>query len=85
MPSVKIIGLLVLEKILKVCTINGGNLGHVTYAIYIDLRSPLSWMPHIKSGLNRSSSFKRRFFLKNGGQTAGGEQTSKHGYTIRAP
>ena len=61
MPSVKILGLLVIEKILKVCTINGGNLGHATYAIYIHLRSHLSWMPHIKSVLNRSSGFERRF------------------------
>ena len=37
MPSFKIIGLLVLEKILKVFTIygNGGHLGHVTLTIYI--------------------------------------------------
>ena len=47
MPSIKIIGLLVLEKkILKVFTINGhgGHLGHVTCTIYINFLSHLNNM-----------------------------------------
>ena len=40
MPSFKIVGLLVMKKIFKgFC--HGGHLGHVTWTIYINVRSPL--------------------------------------------
>ena len=48
MPSFKIIGLLVLEKMLKHFTIyeRGGHLGHVAWTIYINFRPLTSKAPH---------------------------------------
>ena len=51
MPSFKIIGLPVLEKkILKVFAIysHGSHLGHVTWTIYTNFRSPFIKMLHMK-------------------------------------
>ena len=49
MPSFKIIGLLVLEN-LKDFTIHGrgGHLGHVTWTIYTNFRSPFLRKLHMK-------------------------------------
>ena len=61
MPSFKIIGLLVLEKkIFKVFIIygHGGHLGHVTWTIYINFRSPFLRMLHMKFGFDWPSGFR---------------------------
>ena len=61
MPSFKTIGLLVLEKrIFKVFTINGhgGHLGHVTWTIYINFRSPFPEKVHMKFGIDWPSGFR---------------------------
>ena len=49
MPSFKIIGLSVLEKILKGFTIygHGGHLGHETWTIYIKFCSPFPGRLHM--------------------------------------
>ena len=54
MPRLKIIGLLVLEKIFKVFTIywNGGHLGHVTWTIYINFHTPFPRRLDIKFGFD---------------------------------
>ena len=56
MPSFEIIGLLVLEK--KIFTIHGDHLGHVTWTIYIDFRSPLPRRLQMKFGIDWPSSFR---------------------------
>ena len=43
---------------LKVLTIYGGHLGHVTSTIYIKLRSPFPRRLHIKFGFDWPSNFK---------------------------
>ena len=60
MPSFKIIGLLVLEKkIFKgFLLFNGGHLGHVTLTIYINFRSPILRMLHMKFGFDWPSGFR---------------------------
>ena len=59
MPSLKIIGLLDLEKILKVFTIYecGGHLGHVTLTNYIKFYSPFPRRLHIEFGFDWPSGF----------------------------
>ena len=60
MPSFKIVGFLVLEnKNLKDFVINshGGHLGHVTLAIYINFRSFIPLILHIKYGFDWSSGY----------------------------
>ena len=53
-PSFKIIGLLVLEKILKLFTIygHGGHLDHVTWTIYINFFSPFLRRLHMNFGFD---------------------------------
>ena len=61
MPSLKIIGLLVLEKkIFKVFTIygHGGHLGHVTWTICINFLFPLPRMLQLKFGFDWPSGFR---------------------------
>ena len=61
MPSVKIIGPLVLgQKIYKVFAIfnHGGHLGHVTWIIYINFHSPVLRMLHMKFGFDWPSGFR---------------------------
>ena len=64
MPSFKIIGLLVVEKkILNVCFFfvfysHGGNLGHVTWAIHTNIRSPFLRMLHMKFAFDWLSGFR---------------------------
>ena len=60
MPSFKIIGLLVLEKIFKVFTINGhdGHLGHVTCTIYIKFLNHFPRRIHIKFGIDWPIGFR---------------------------
>ena len=59
-PNFKIIGLLVLKKIFKgfFNIWHGGHLGHVTWTIYINLRSPFPRRLHIKFGFDWPSSFR---------------------------
>ena len=59
--SFKIIGLLVLEKYFKVFTIYGpgGHLGHVTWTIYVNFRSPFPRRLHIKFGFDWQSGIRR--------------------------
>ena len=59
-PSFVEIGLPVLEKkIFKVFTIygRGGHLGHVTWTIYTNFRSPFPRRLHIKFGVDWPSGF----------------------------
>ena len=62
MPSLKILGFRVLEKIffLKVFTIygHGGHLGHVTWIINIHIASNFLRMLHIKFGFDLLSGFR---------------------------
>ena len=61
MPSLKIIGILVLEKkIFKVFTIyvHGGHLGHVTCTIYINFLSHFQRRIHMKFGIDWPSGFR---------------------------
>ena len=60
MPIIKIIGLLVLEKILKVFAVysHGGHLGHVTWAIYTNFRSHFLTMLHMKFGFDWPKGFR---------------------------
>ena len=48
------------EEFLKVFTINGhgGHLGHVTWTIYINFRSPFPTRLHIKFGFDWLSGFR---------------------------
>ena len=48
------------EDFLKVFTIygHGGHLGHVTWTIYINFRSPLPRRLHIKFGFDWPSDFR---------------------------
>ena len=48
------------EEFLKVFTIygHGGHLGHVTWTIYINFRSPFPRRPHIKFGFDWQSGFR---------------------------
>ena len=80
MPSFKIIGLLVLEKIFKVFTIygHGSHLGHVT--IYINFRFPFPRRLHIKFGFDWPSGFREEDLLK---WWTGGRRLD--GYTISSP
>ena len=50
----------VLEKIFKGFTIygHGGHLGHVTWTIYINFRSPFPRRLHIKFGFDWQSGFR---------------------------
>ena len=68
MPSFKIIGLLVLEKkfFLKVFTIygHGGHLGHLTWTIYINFRSPFSRRHHMKFDFDWPCGFRGEDVLK---------------------
>ena len=59
MPSFKIIGLPVLEKIFKRLTIygHGGHLGHVTCTIYVNVISHLQRGLHMKFHIDWSSGF----------------------------
>ena len=79
MPSFKIIGLLVLEKnIYKVFTIygHGGRLGHVTWTIYINFRSPFPRRLHIKLALlGQAVSEEKMFEIVNGRTTTGDGRT----------
>ena len=52
MPSFKIIGLLVLEMILKAIYSHGGHLGHVTLTSYTNFHSLFLRMLHIKFGFD---------------------------------
>ena len=62
MPRFKIIGFLVLEKkiFLKVFAIYspGGHLGHVTWTIYTNFRSPFLRMLHMKFEFDWPSGFR---------------------------
>ena len=62
MPSLKIIGLLVLEKkIFKgffSIYRHGGHLGHVTWTIYVNFLSLLPRRLHIKFGFDWPSGFR---------------------------
>ena len=67
MPSFVKIGPPVLEKkIFKVFTIygRGGHLGHVTWTIYINFRSPFPRRLHIKFGFDWPSGFREEDLLK---------------------
>ena len=70
MPSFKIIGHLVLEKtILMVFTIygHGGHLGHVTWTIYINFRSPFLRRLHVKLALiGQAVSEEKAFEIVDG-------------------
>ena len=72
MPSFKIIGLLVLEKkIFKCFTIygHGGHLGHVTWTIYINFRSPFPRRLHIKLALIGQAVSEEKTFENVNGRT----------------
>ena len=62
MPSFKIIGLLVLEKMIfkRVFAIHshGGHLGHVTWPIYINFPFPYLRVLHMKFGFDWPSGFR---------------------------
>ena len=60
-PNFKITGLPVLKKkIFKYFTIygHGGHLGHATWTIYINFRSPFPKRLHMKFGIGWPSSFR---------------------------
>ena len=65
MPSFKIIRLTVLEKkiFLRFLTIygHGGHLGHVTWTIYINFRSPYPRRLHIKFGFDWLSGLREKY------------------------
>ena len=89
MPSFKIIGLLVLEKIFKVFTIygHGGHLGHVTWTIYINFRSP--WASQGGSTLNLALIgqvvSEENMFENVNGRTDDDYGRRIHGYPISSP
>ena len=69
MQSLKIIGLLVLEKkILKVFTTygHGGHLGHVTWTIYINFPSPFPRRSTCYLALNGQMVSEEEMFENNG-------------------
>ena len=80
MPRFKIIGFLVLKKILKVFAIYspGSHLGHVTWTIYTNFRSPFLRMPHMKFGFDWQSDFRGED-IRNCWRTDDG-WTSEHGH-----
>ena len=83
MLSFKVIGLVVLEKnIFKVFTIygHGGHLGHVTWTIYINIRSPFPRRLHVKFGLIGQAVSEEKTFV-----IVDGRRTSDHGYPISSP
>ena len=45
------------EHFLKVSTIYGGHLGHVTWTVYINFHSPFTRRLHIKFGFDWPSGF----------------------------
>ena len=49
------------EDFFKVFAIysHGGHLGHVTWTIYTNFRSPFLWMIHMKFGFDWPSGFRR--------------------------
>ena len=63
MPSFKIIGLLILEKIFIRFAVysHGSHLGHVTLTFYINLRFPFLRMLHIKFGFDWPSGFRDEY------------------------
>ena len=79
MPSFKIIGLLVLEKkfFLKVFAIysHGGHLGHVTWTIYTNFRSPFLRMLHMKFGFDWPKE-EKIFEIVDGRRTTDGHPIS---------
>ena len=61
MPSFKIMELLVLEeRIFEGLTIygRGGDLGHVTWTIFINFRSPFLRRLHVQFGVSWSSGYR---------------------------
>ena len=64
MPSLKIIGLLVLKKIFKMFVISshGGHLGYVTMTIYANFHSLFLRMLHIKFDLIGQAVLDKKIF-----------------------
>ena len=60
----------------------GGHLGHVTWTIYVNFRSPFPRRLHIKFGFDWPSGFRGEDF-ENGGHTTDGRWLD--GYTISSP
>ena len=61
MPSFKIIGLLVLKKMIffkDFCYFHGGHLGHVTMTIYVNFHSLFLSMLRIKFGFDWPIGFR---------------------------
>ena len=91
MPSFKIIGLLVLDKkILKVFTIygDGSHLGHVTWTIYINFRSPSQGgstynLALIGQAVSEEKMFKHCWQRQRQRQRR--QRTPEKGYTISSP
>ena len=90
LPSFIEIGPPVTEKkiFLWFLPFNGGHLGHVTWIIYINFRTPFLRMLHMKFGFDWPSGFRG----EDCGQTtdAYGRQTtdrrtSEHGHPISSP
>ena len=74
------------KKIFMVFTIygHGGQLGHVTWTININFRSPFLRMIHMKIGFDWPSGFRGEV-LRNCGLTDDGGRTTEHGHPICSP
>ena len=64
---------------------HGGHLGHVTWTIYINFRSPFLRMLHMKFGFDWPSGFREKEIVNDGRWTKDDGRTTEHGYTISSP
>ena len=68
---------------------HGGHLGHVTWIIYINFRSPFPRRLHMKFGFDWSVSEEKKFENVNGRRQRRRrrrrQRTPDHGYTISSP
>ena len=88
-PSFVKIGSPVLEKkIFEGFLLHGGHLGHVTWTIYINFRSPFPRRLHIKFGFDWPSGFRGEDVWKCEGTDGRRRRTDGrriHGYPISSP
>ena len=82
MLSLKIIDLMVLEKnIYFAIYSHGGHFGHVTWTIFINLRSPFVRMLHMKFGFDWPSGFRGEELWTSHDDDDDG-RTTEHGHHI---
>ena len=65
---------------------HGGHLGHVTWIIYINFRSPFLRMLHVKFGFDCSVVSEEKIFeIVDGRRTDDDGRTPEHGHPISSP